>query len=154
MTFVKYGTHWYIWHKKEMYLENINGGFVDIDENCFAWVSAEVQDFDSWHQLYLATHYNPFTESFNHKYLWVNPEGECCNGDGHCIVAPKIIEVIYGEDVQYGDDYLINKGWIKLSTFMYDTYAKCGMYKNITTAQWEVLSNWCKYYNLPISLNF
>ena len=90
----------------------------------------------------------------HHNNLWVDPDGECWEGEAHEVVAEDILEVVYGEEVKLSDypaDRLMSRGWIKLSVFMAQIYADSAMYYNITRDQAITIKEWCEWAEIPFS---
>ena len=153
MKFVKTHNGYWEWDESTMRLFNRSGGHCDVDENSPEWINATIVEAEDWHDLYLKTGWTDLKlDTYKVPCLWVAPDGGCWVGDCHEVNAEEIAEVIFGEDVNldYAGDFLISHGWIKLSDWMYVNYIESHMYKNITNEQFEVISDWCKFVDLPI----
>lgn len=145
---------WAEWDQDNMRLYFFPHGVQRIDENSALWTLAEIHEFESWHDLYLHTGFNPLAATAQDRYVWLDPDGEFWQGEAHACVAEDIALLVFGEelDIDYADDFLIQRGWVKLSaTMMHYIYCESDMYDNITTYQWKSICEWCEYWDLPQS---
>lgn len=155
--FVRYqnDTKYWLWNEDKMRLENRNFGHQDVNEKNPRWLYAEIIEAKNWHDLYMKTGWSDlWLSDCHHNNLWVDPEGECWEGEAHEVVAEDILEVVYGEETKLSDypaDKLINRGWIKLSVFMAQIYADSDMYFNITRDQAITIKEWCEWAEIPFS---
>lgn len=155
--FIKYSDspHWWRWPQDgEMKVYNYLGGWHEIDENSERWMNAKcIRTVDTWHQLYELTGYCPFELEVGEvgSELWVSPEGGCfsCLDYGHELGAEYLLDIIYDRNcendyIACAGDELIEMGWIKLTTnkFMFDSYATCGFYSNLTWRQQCKMIQW------------
>lgn len=152
MKFVKEKGAYWEWDEPRMRLVNRAHGSHDIDENSPEWINATIVEAEDWHDLYLKTGWTDLY--LGNKLLpciWVDPDGECWKGDCHEVDAEDIAEVLYGKTVSlnYAGDFLYTHGWIKLSNWMFHTYAESDMYDNITIYQVRTIKEWCEKYGLP-----
>ena len=155
--FIQYAgdTAWWRWPQDgNMRVYNYRGGHHDIDENSPRWMYAKcIRTVDTWHQLYELTGYCPLEVAKGDltSEMWISPEGGRydCTDLGHELGAEYLLDVIYGRNCE--DDYiscagddLIAEGWIKLTTnkFMFDSYASCGYYSQLTWRQECVIRDW------------
>lgn len=152
MTFVKiYDVYWK-WDKEHMKLYNYHHGHNYIDENSEEWAAATICEADSWHDLYVKTGYNPLIiPYYQARDAWLSPQGEFYEGTAHSLCAERIVEMLLGnsESYEYCSDFLIERGWVKLTTsVMLNYYIEDGMYDHLTMAQKESMSLWADVYGL------
>lgn len=156
MKFVKLhgSTEWCVFNEDYMTLESYrdpdNGcSFTEIDENSPEWAGAEFIEAEDWHDLYLKNGYSPLYRTFEERFLWVAPDGTTWKGDCHAIDAEQIVAIAYGEEDmnwRQADDFLIQRGWVKLSTFMDRIYEDDCMYLDLTFPQEEIRREWYRYH--------
>ena len=152
MKFLRYAgsEDWWKWPEGGMTVYNINGGHHDINENSSRFMDGTVVEAEDWCELCCKMKYNPFKVDEPTRDMWIDPNGvmyDCGIYDGsHEMTAQKILEILYGEKVDYldyaGDD-LINYTWIKVTTsLMYELYEKEGMYNHMSDEQWKAYQWW------------
>ena len=138
-----------------MWLENIYGDIKHIDENTPEWINAIIDEFEDWHDVYRKTLYNPLMVDCSSKNAWLDPEGYFWKGECHEIDAKAICRLLYpsSTDMLFESDFLIDRGWVKLSaTLMFTVYCDSNMYDNITRDQFYAIREWCEYHNLPLNM--
>lgn len=145
------GIYWEV-DLDKMRLYNYNGGWHPIDENSEEWCNGEIIKADSWHDLYLKVGYCCLERRFAAS-IWLSPEGMPYSATAHLLTAQAICEVIYGVDREtFADDFLISRGWVKLTnSLMLDYYIKQGYYKHLTLSQRVAVLEWCKLFNIDSS---
>ena len=137
---------WLYWDGTKMYLENIKGGWYPIKEDTPEWLDATIEEYDNWYELCKAKHYYPTQCSHTNCDCWLSPDGRFFDGNAHACEAEYLCEYLYNHEVTIMtcDDYLIEHGWVKLTTsLMYNIYEENGMYRFITPEQRESIRLWC-----------
>lgn len=144
---------WWKWNKDHMTLVNFKGGHFEIDENADYWLSAKVFEFDNWHELYLATKFNPLEEDEYAHSAWLSPEGEFFIGTAHAVDAEDIASLVYGLEfdiLDYSDaeEYLINEGWKKVTaSAMWRYYCEDSTW-DCTPKQYGALKIYCDVHKI------
>lgn len=150
--YVKEHDSYWEWDESKMLLINRKYGHHNINENSPEWINATFIEAEDWHDLYLKTGWTDlYIGDYRVPCLWLDPDGECWQGECHEVDAEDIVEVLYGEDLglDYAGDYLIKRGWVKLSNWMFQFYAESHLYDNITEYQARAIKEWCDYFDLP-----
>lgn len=148
MKFIKYPTgDWWEWDVSRMRAYNIRRGHHDIDENSLG--DCEYAEYDSWHDLYVHTGYNPLI-GFITSTGWIDPQGEFYPCTAHEADADMILSLVYGEDDdEWGADTLIERGWIKVTTScMFEYYCQDGHYRNMTPSQKIMFVSWMDLFHM------
>jgi len=151
MEFIKYDNKYYEFFRGKYF--NCHDGYVQIPR--FVIESTPLEEYESWHDLYEKTGYMPIKCDTNERNTWCAPDGQMYEGQSHALEATYITEIIYGNDLDLGEaeEFLIERGWVKLTTSnMYYYYAKDGMYKNLTRAQYEQINIWCIEHGINLKL--
>lgn len=145
-----------IWWEYDRYsnrLYNYYGGYHEAASDTKEWQYIKRIEAPSWHALYLKTGYCCLERGLD-RNIWLSPEGTAYPCESHTVTASAIVDVIYGiSDMTFPDDYLISKGWVKITTSeMLDYYISQGYYKNLTKAQIKTIREWCSYYKIAPDL--
>ena len=150
MTFLNIFDSWYEWDKESMHMYSYGGSWCEVDENSSDFLNALTLEADSWHDLYLKTGFNPLRCDEYTADVWVDVNGDFFTGDSHEVQARSLCEIVYGvTDNNYGGDYLLKRGWIKLTTgFMLRAYKRSGMYDNINKHQSVAIIKWCDIHKI------
>ena len=146
--FVKKDGHWYILDVKNKRFYNfLNGWKIDIcspnDETC---------DVETWHELFLKTGYKPTETDYRTNDVWLDPDGNFYEGRAHSLQAEHITQYMYGLEFddcgsETAEEYLVKKGWVKLTTsLMSEYYSLDGMYNHLTQKQQTAKHLWDKYH--------
>ncbi len=150
MLFINYPTkdQWRELGQKRKLAFNYFGGYCDVDEN--ALENVECVELSSWHELYVVKHYCPLKADIKDHDVWISPDGNYYNGDAHEVVAEDILQIIYGEEVEWcAGDRLEAKGWIRAcSGYMWPIRVKEYSEKEVTQAQYDALWDYCNYHHL------
>ena len=159
MRFIQeYDGTWYQIDDKKHRLYNYNHGWKPYNPGLESYFQVNAKEYDSWHELYMKENYNPIAGNYKSKCAWVAPNGDIWEGVAHSLAADKICDIYYGKDIDNSEDYLINNGWIKITTsLMHDYYVEQGLYDYCTEAQLLALIPWCNYYGVnfnDFSYNF
>lgn len=137
-------TDWYLL-EDDGYLSNYKEGGFYPDENSPEWMNATTAHYDSWYELCQAEHYYPTHTTYKTNDVWLAPWGEFFDGYAHEVAAQAICDYMYGQNERLyaAGDYLIERGWIKLTTsLMLGIYENNGMYDNMTWEQQEAAHYW------------
>lgn len=154
MTFIKYedGSWWELnkdtRNNGKMRVYNIRGGYHYINEKELE--TLVTKEFDSWHDLYKQTGFNPLIGNDMWYCGWISPDGDFYPCEAHEVDAEDIYVLLYGEEHGYYSDLLIEKGWKKVTnSLMFDIYKDNGDYDNFSSnEQFETFYNWCKNYKM------
>ncbi len=139
---------WWKWDRENMIACNYMGGWHNINENRLGGV--EYYECDSWHELYLAKHFCPLETDKFERDVWISPEGKYYCGDAHEVTAQYILDIIYGEEVDFWDgDKLEARGWIRATTsMMWDVRFDEWSGKRLTQKQYDALWDWCQFHKM------
>ena len=158
MTFVKLSgePHFYRFNQEKFRLYNFRGGWRSIDENSTDWMYSTHIEAEDWHDLYLSTSYNPMLASVMDRDVWLDPEGRFYDGEGHSLCAEYICEILWGytddnppEAMWSADDFLIRKGWVKLTPdAMLPYYISQGMYERLSEYQVHSIRDWANHWGI------
>ena len=142
---------WWNWCVETMHLLNYRGGGFEIDENADYWLNAEIRDYDSWHELYKATGFNPLEDDVHAFDVWISPEGKYFDGNAHAVAAEYIVDLVYGVDIDDpcflggAEQYLEERHWIKATrSFMWNIYLEHRKDWAMTRATYGALVEYCK----------
>lgn len=150
---------YWLWDPHNMTLNNYCGGGFDIDENAEYWMTAQIYDAESWHELYITRHWNPVQGNVSDNDVWISPEGNFFYGDAHAVAAEKIVDVVYGLKkkifgMDCAEDYLLNHHWIKATrSLMWSIYLQDKETWKMTQRTYDALYDYCKLHNLPMPNN-
>lgn len=112
---------WWLWEIDTMHLVNFFGGGFKIDENEDYWLTAECYEYDSWHDLFVQTGFNPFEHGETYyMHGWIDPDGIIWKCDAHEADADLITKLYYDKEFEYfghnnAATYLIEHGWVKIT---------------------------------------
>lgn len=152
MKFIQYPDQdfWWEWNTERMEAYNYNGGHHSINENGLG--DCKYIEAKDWHDLYLKTGYNPMECDVYERDVWISPEGVYYYGDAHAVQAEHICEIIYGQwfSIDYADDFLDQKGWIKATTsLMWDLfYLERLNQSTLPIPQYNALWDWCEIHKM------
>ena len=142
---------WWHWCVETMHLINYHGGGFEIDENSEYWATAEIREYDSWHELYKATGFNPLEADITDFDVWISPEGKYFDGNAHAVAAEHIVPLVYGVDIEdpcfigNAEQFLEEHHWIKATrSFMWSLYLKHKTDWTMTPATYGALVNYCE----------
>lgn len=135
---------WWEFDKEKMIAYNYMGGHHSVSKELFD--QADVCEYESWHELYLAKHFCPFDADKWTSDVWISPDGNFYDGKAHEVIAGYLCEIIYGlEDIDYGGDELESHGWIRATTsLMWEIRFNEWSDKYITQKQYDALWDWCE----------
>ena len=153
MTFCKYGNKYYEFDQDKMRLLSFPYGHFYIDENSPEWAEATMHEYEDWHDLYNHTGYCPTKCGYDVSDCWLDPAGQLYQWLAHAVEAQNIIDYIYGKHLDIDDacEYLIDRGWVKLTTSaMRYYYIEDRMYDNMTYDQWETADLWAYYHGVRL----
>jgi len=146
---------WFEFHEKSMRLRNFNHGGFQIDENADYWLTAEIYEYESWHELYTATDYCPLKHGqLTYWSAWLDSDGEIWYADSHGVDAVKLANYLYGFecdliDWDEAELYLYNKNWIKVTRGpMWEYYCKDTKIWTMTSKTFDTLVAYCNMNNL------
>ena len=139
---------WWRWDVEKMCAYNYNGGFHDVHDDML--LNAECFECNSWHELYLTKHFCPLEVGIWENDIWISPEGKYYGGKAHEVAAERLLELIYGEDVDYcAGDKLESYGWVRATTsLMWSIRFDEWKDKCLTQKQYDALYDWCKYHKM------
>lgn len=149
---------WWEWRRDRMRLVNFRGGGFNIDENADYWALAEIhEEFGSWHDLYVATGFNPLVEDIDAFDVWISPEGQYFDGNAHAVAAEGIVPLVYGVDIDdpcfigNAETFLEEHHWIKATrSFMWQVYLEHRTDWTMTRKTYGALVNYCNNHKLKI----
>ena len=150
MKFLKHANedHWWEWDTEKMKVYNYHGGWHDIDENSLGEYA--YREFDSWHELYLATGFCPIEEDVYCCSAWLSPDGRFFEATAHACAAEEICELIFGKeiDIWEAEDFLEEHGWVRVTTsIMWEVRESYWFDKDLTQTQLDALWDWCELHN-------
>jgi hypothetical protein len=150
MLFINYPdkNHWREWDTDRMLCFNYRGGWCEVDENKLCDV--QCLNLNSWHELYLKTRYCPFETDRLTRDVWISPDGKYYEGQAHEVEAEYLLDIIYGEDVEWcAGDKLEEKGWVRATvSMMWEVRFDEWTGKRITQAQYDALWDYCECHKL------
>ena len=144
MLFIDYPKgQWREWDQERMLAFNFRGGHCKVDENNLGEV--ECREYDSWHALYRATGFCPLEVESWARDVWIYPQGKFYDGEAHEVAAEHLLELIYGEEIDYCcGDVLEEKGWVRATTSaMWEVRMNEWEGKTLTQRQYDSLFDWC-----------
>lgn len=150
MKFVKKNNIWYKHNNNSDKLYNFFHGWTNYDS-----INDIEEEFENWHDLYKKTGWHPFITDSKERNVWISPWGEYFSCNAHYLGAEKIIEVIYGiKEVDYADDYLVERRWVKGTTsLMWDMFY-ADMEYCITEKTKNAILKYCYTHNLRLPVDF
>ena len=152
--FEKSNNGFWEWVEKTMRLYNYKGGWHEVNENCDDWLEGYMIQAEDWHDLYLKTGFCSLETDAYEREVWLAPNGKFYEGDGHSLCANWLVDILYGiQDFDFGESYLIQRGWLKLSRWMHDLYLYDGLFNEMTQAQLDSLYDWCRIHNKEFPKN-
>lgn len=141
---------WWEWCIETRRLINYMGGGFEIDENSDYWATAQIREFESWHELYKQTGFNPLEADIHDFDVWISPEGKYFEGNAHSVAAEYIIDLVYGIDIDdpcftgSAEYYLEQHYWIKATrSFMWEIYLKQRKSWEMTSKTYGALVEYC-----------
>lgn len=134
---------WWEFNKEKMTAYNYRGGHHSVSEDDLA--GADICEYQSWHELYLAKHFCPLEVDVWNNDVWISPEGKFYDGNAHEVTAEDLIEIIYGGCGDFwAGDRLESHGWVRATTsLMWDVRFDEWREKVLTQKQYGALLNWC-----------
>lgn len=147
MTFLKFkdSDDWMLYEEKYSFLSNIYGGGFYVKKGSKEWNEATIEESASWYELCKKYSYYPTETTWKSSDVWLSPDGRFFEGHCHAVEAEYICEYMFDKHLttELSDDFLIKKGWVKLTTsLMYNIYIKEGMYNNLTSKQKDLARVW------------
>lgn len=134
---------WWEWCPESMTAYNYRGGCHNVNENALG--NVECIECESWHELYLKTRFCPLEVDKWEREVWISPQGKYYEGEAHAVMAEYICDIIYGEELDFAEDFLEERGWIRAaSSFMWEVRFDDWKDKRLTQKQYDALWDWCE----------
>lgn len=160
MKFLRYANQddWWLWKEDTMRVSNFHGGWHNIDENSPSFMNGTVIEASGWCGLYRLTGWCPIKLQKPDRDMWISPLGEMFGSEdpmdfSHESMAEDILLFIFDKEAEpFGEagDFLIQRGWIKVTTSLMGQYYEddLHMYDNMTDEQWVTYQLWKEKYQI------
>lgn len=138
---------WWELDRDAMTVHNYAGGYhyINVDQ----LISAETFLCNSWHELYEAKHYCPYTSTTREHTAWISPDGVVYEASSHEVSAENLLDIIYGVESLWPGDELEKRGWIRVTTsLMWDIRLSEWQGRNLTQKQLDTLWDWCNLHKM------
>ena len=134
---------WWEWDTETMTAYNYRGGWHNVNENKLG--NVECIECESWHELYLKKGFCPLEVEKWEREVWISPQGKYYEGEAHAVMAEYICDIIYGEEIEFAEDFLEERGWVRAaSSFMWEVRLDTWKGKRLTQRQYDALWDWCE----------
>lgn len=159
MKFLKWREDLWAVDLDKMQLNNFRGGYCDINENADYWINRQLLEYNGWYDALHAHSINPFVVDEYYDDVWISPDGEYYDGNGHSVMAERLVWYFYNpqgldrRSMEFccdtdAEDQLIALGWVKASKVFWRLHYT--PYMQVSERQYIALQNWCYLHDISI----